>query len=117
MYKDGITGNSSGGVTPTFVNHCGHGEPEYYVISDGVYFNRSHAESLNNDYYPITASLACNSGAFDGGSTSGSDNYTVDRDCLAESFLKNPNGGMTATFMNTRYGIGTSDGGQATQEP
>ncbi|MEF8874016.1 MAG: C25 family cysteine peptidase [Candidatus Thermoplasmatota archaeon] len=109
MYHDGISGSSSGGTPPMFVNHGGHGSPTLYNIG-GTYYTRDHVSSLSNDWYPIHASIACTAGTFDGRDNDGG-SYTSDRDCLAEEFLKYQNGGYVATFMNTRYGLGTTDGG------
>lgn len=108
MYHDGISGSSSGGTPPMFVNHAGHGSPTGYEIG-GTYYTESEVSSLSNDWYPIQASIACTSGTFDGRDNN-QGSYTSDRDCLAEEFLKHPNGGLVATFMNTRYGLGTQDG-------
>jgi|GEM_PF-4165036 len=108
MYIEGITGGSSGGNPPMFVNHGGHGSVDGYNLGGGR-FNRGHADSMINDFYPIHATPACTSGSFDGRDNN-QGSYSSDRDCLAESLLKNPAGGMVATFMNTRWGLGTTDG-------
>ncbi len=106
--------------SPLFVNHCGHGQTESYIIdgSDDTEFTRNDAMALQNDFYPIHLSIACYSGAFDGGIPdsgalqTGGDiegGYTSDYDCLAEDYIKNPNGGMAACVLNSRFGLGYSN--------
>lgn len=103
--------------SPLYVNHCGHGETTEYIIdgSDDTRFTRSNAMSLRNTFYPIHLSVACYAGAFDGGVYNpqslqyGGDiegGYTSDYDCLAEDFIKNPQGGMVACVLNSRFGLG-----------
>ncbi len=100
-----------------FVNHCGHGDVNIYVI-DGAQqeqFSKSDADSLTNTWYPIHASIACYAGSFDGqhpdtwaelfGGNVDGHSFESDRDCLAEEFIKNPNGGMVATMLNSRFGL------------
>ena len=100
-----------------FVNHCGHGDTNLYVL-DGAQqeqFSKSDADDLTNTWYPIHASIACYSGAFDGqhadsnaelfGGNVDGHNFESDYDCLAEEFIKNPNGGMVATMLNSRFGL------------
>ena len=100
-----------------FVNHCGHGDVNVYVI-DGAQqeqFTKSDADSLTNTWYPIHASIACYAGSFDGqhpdttaelfGGNLDGHSFESDYDCLAEELIKNPNGGMVATMLNSRFGL------------
>ncbi len=85
-----------------FVNHGGHGNVETYEIKEGTFYLDTDADDIVNTYYPIHLSIACYSGAFDG--RRGDGGYVADKDCLAEEYIINPNGGFVATILNTRYG-------------
>jgi len=83
-------------------NHANHGDTEMYALDGYNAYYESDAEALTNTYYPVQLSICCYSGAFDGRTSYGG--YVSDYDCLAESFLLNPNGGTSAMVFNSRYG-------------
>lgn len=102
-----------------FVNHAGHGDTDKYTIdgSDSTQFSKDDALALQNTVYPIHATVACYSGAFDGlhanqmallfgGDVDEGASAESDYDCLAEAFIINDQGGMVATMMNSRFGLG-----------
>lgn len=73
-----------------YVMYDAHGEVYYW---ESPSFGITDADSLQNGEVPtVVFSAACFVGKFDG-------NY-----CLAEAFLKNPNGGAVAMTANTHYG-------------
>jgi hypothetical protein len=77
-------------------NHDGHAN--YNVLSIGSYgWYNSDMDALNN------GSLQ---GIF---YTSGCISAAIDFDCIAEHFVKNPNGGGIGYFGNTRYGWASYD--------
>lgn len=85
-----------------FVNHGGHGNVQSYEIKEGTFYSDTDADDVVNTYYPIHLSIACYSGSFDG--RRGDSSYVADRDCMAEEYIINPDGGFVATILNTRYG-------------
>jgi hypothetical protein len=85
-----------------FVNHGGHGNVQSYEIKEGTFYSDTNADDVVNTYYPIHLSIACYSGSFDGRRDDGG--YVADRDCMAEEYIINPDGGFVATILNTRFG-------------
>lgn len=85
-----------------FVNHGGHGNVQSYEIQEGTFYNDGDAYDIVNSYYPIHLSIACYSGSFDGRKDDMS--YVADKDSMAEEYIINPNGGMVACILNSRYG-------------
>jgi hypothetical protein len=76
------------------VNHDGH--CNYQLMSMGTgYLNRADMDTLTNATRPsIMYSIGCWPAA-------------IDRDCIAEHWLCNPNGGGVAFIGNSRYGWGS----------
>lgn len=89
-----------------FVNHGGHGLVQSYMINETNPYVDTDADDVLNTYYPIHLSIACYSGAFDGRTTDATPpySYVPDKDCIAEEYITNPNGGMVACILNSRYG-------------
>jgi hypothetical protein len=85
-----------------FVNHGGHGLVQSYMINETNSYPDIDADDVVNSYYPIHLSIACYSGAFDGRNPGGS--YVADKDCIAEEYIINPDGGFVACILNSRYG-------------
>ncbi len=85
-----------------FVNHGGHGLVESYMINETNSYSDTLADDIVNSYYPIHLSIACYSGSFDGRRDDGS--YVGDKDSMAEEYITNPNGGMVACILNSRFG-------------
>ena len=87
------------------VNHAGHGSETSVSIGPGGYLGTSDFMGLTNvsgnGRPTIWNTIACLSGSFDTGT------------CLAESWIRSPNGGGFC-IMNTRYGWGepSEPGGQ-----
>lgn len=76
------------------INHDGHAGYTSMGIGSG-YLHRSDMNNLTNGpKYSILFSIGCWPAAFD-------------RDCIAEHFLTNPNGGGVAFIGNSRYGWGS----------
>ncbi len=76
------------------VNHDGHCNYTVMSMGDG-YLYRSDMDSLSNATRPsIMYSIGCWPAA-------------IDRDCIAEHWLCNPNGGGVAFIGNNRYGWGS----------
>ncbi|MFQ5583665.1 MAG: C25 family cysteine peptidase, partial [Calditrichia bacterium] len=76
------------------INHNGHAGYTSMGIGSG-YLHRSDMDILTNGpKYSILFSIGCWPAAFD-------------RDCIAEHFLTNPNGGGVAFIGNSRYGWGS----------
>jgi PKD repeat protein len=70
------------------INYCGHGGHNYWVSSS---YSTTHASSATNGTkLPFVFSVACIVGEFHTGA-----------DCLAESLLRNANGGALVTWMST----------------
>jgi len=76
------------------IQHTGNGvENKYYLNWPTNAFTTSEASILENDFYPIHTSVACNSGSFE------------KDDCIAETLLLNPYGGPSACLFNSRKGF------------
>ncbi len=74
--------------------HDGHAWYTVIGCGDG-YFDRADASALTNETeQPVLYSIGCWPAAFD-------------KDCIAERFLENPNGGAVAFIGNSRYGWGS----------
>lgn len=80
------------------VEHTGNGAPDkYYLTWPTNTFSAYESMSvLENNFFPIHTSVACNSGAFDRD------------DCIAETILLNPYGGASACLFNSRMGFTSS---------
>jgi len=78
----------------------GHGNETgiYYNGGSTPYLTSSDADGLTNgDRVGIAISIACFCGAWD---------EVSNGDCFAEHLVLNPNGGLVAVMMNSRYGWG-----------
>jgi len=76
------------------INHHGHANTNVMGMGDG-YFRHNDMANLNNgDRQAILYSIGCYPANFE-------------RDCIAESFVNNPNGGGVAFIGNSRYGWGS----------
>jgi hypothetical protein len=84
-----------------FCHYSAHGnEDGIYRAGGDTIFHSADARALTNgERLGVHNSIACISGAFDGGN--------VDGDCLAEHLMNNAAGGAAAVIMNTRVGLGT----------
>jgi hypothetical protein len=79
---------------PSIVNHDGHASTTLMGIG-GDYLTNADMDALTNGpHYSILYSIGCWPAAFD-------------NDCIAEHFIKNPNGGGVAFIGNSRYGWGS----------
>ena len=79
---------------PHLTNHGGHASYRVMSVGDG-YFERSDADALTNGPRNfVLFSIGCWSAAFD-------------KDCIAEHFATNANGGTIAFIGNSRYGWGS----------
>jgi len=82
------------------IQHTGNGGSSLYYLNYlydvPIMWENSDAFSLKNQFFPIQTSVACHSGDFSL------------NDCLAESYLLNPEGGLSACFFNSRYGFYSS---------
>ncbi len=77
-----------------FIFHDGHCS-EYAMGAGDGYIYTSDADTVSNDARTfILNSIGCWPAA-------------IDRDCIAEHFLNNPNGGCVAFIGNSRYGWGS----------
>ncbi len=84
-----------------FCHYSAHGNQNgvYFAGGDTVLHSTDALALINGDMLGIHNSIACISGAFDGGEILG--------DCFAEHLVNNPNGGAVACIMNSRVGLGT----------
>lgn len=80
------------------IAHVGSGRKEAYYLdrqlANDIEFSIYDVNNLDNDFYPIHLSIACNSGDFGG-----------TNDCLAERMLLWEFGGPSACFFNSHYGF------------
>lgn len=76
----------------------GHGNKYGIYYGPGAYLNSTDADTLSNmPKIGIYNSIGCMLGALD---------YVSGGDCFAERLVNNPDGGVLASIMNTRYGWG-----------
>ena len=77
------------------INHDGHAWYTTMGVGAGEYLTIEDMDNLTNEtIHPILYSIGCWPAAFD-------------RDCIAEHFLTNPDGGGVAFVGNSRYGWGS----------
>lgn len=80
---------------PNLVNHAGHASTMLMCINHGSCIASSDMDLLTNSFRPsIFFSIGCWPAAFD-------------KDCIAEHYLNNVNGGGSAFIGNSRYGWGS----------
>jgi serine protease AprX len=81
---------------PVAVAHIGHGSSTSYYLNynngGNVTWLNADIATLTNTFYPWHTTVACMTGDF-----------TVN-DCLAEEYVKDPDNGAIATYMNYSYG-------------
>ncbi|MBI4722045.1 MAG: hypothetical protein HY769_03460, partial [Candidatus Stahlbacteria bacterium] len=76
----------------------GHGNENGIYYGPGAYLNSTDADTLSNmPKIGIYNAISCMTGAID---------YVTGGDCFAEILVNNPDGGVFASIMNTRYGWG-----------
>jgi hypothetical protein len=84
------------GYNPVAVAHIGHGSTTSYYINYNnggtVTWLNADIATLTNTFWPWHTTVACMTGDF-----------TVN-DCLAEEYVKDPDNGAIATYMNYSYG-------------
>ncbi|MBU7023016.1 MAG: S8 family serine peptidase [Theionarchaea archaeon] len=84
------------GYNPVAVAHIGHGSSTSYYLNynngGNVTWYNSDISTLTNTFWPWHTTVACMTGDF-----------TVN-DCLAEEYVKDPDNGAIATYMNYSYG-------------
>ena len=91
--------NGHNGQAFHFVYHADHSNPYAIGTSSemkGQTFNTQDADNLHNTYPQIMLSIGCEPGQFD-------------KDCFAEHYINNPNGGGVAILANpeeTSTGVG-----------
>ncbi len=107
-YCDYVFEEDSGGVpksrwisqwaaNPLVVAHIGHGSSTSYYINyqkdiGTVTWYTSDVATLTNTFWPWTTSVACHSGEIEV------------NDCLAETYVKDPDNGAIAVIYNDNYG-------------
>jgi hypothetical protein len=84
-------------ANPLVVAHIGHGSSTSYYINyqkdiGTVTWYNSDVATLTNTFWPWTTSVACHSGKIE---------YN---DCLAETYVKDPDNGAIAAIYNDNYG-------------
>ncbi|MBU7011301.1 MAG: hypothetical protein HXS46_11480 [Theionarchaea archaeon] len=84
-------------ANPCVVAHIGHGSTTAYYINyqkdiGTVTWYNSDVATLTNTFWPWTTSVACHSGEIE---------YN---DCLAETYVKDPDNGAIAVIYNDNYG-------------
>jgi len=77
-----------------FFNHDGHAWNNVMGMGNGNLDISEVNELKNGPDYPVCFSIGCYPAA-------------IDRDCIAEAFVANPNGGCIAFIGNSRYGWGS----------
>jgi len=82
---------------PLVVAHIGHGSSTAYYINyqkdiGTVTWYNSDVATLTNTFWPWTTSVACHSGNIE------------TNDCLAETYVKDPDNGAIAVIYNDNYG-------------
>ncbi|MBU7036446.1 MAG: S8 family serine peptidase [Theionarchaea archaeon] len=84
------------GYNPVAVAHIGHGSSTSYYLNynngGNVTWYNADISTLTNTFWPWHTTVACMTGDF-----------TVN-DCLAEEYVKDPDNGAIATYMNYSYG-------------
>ncbi len=84
-------------ANPLVVAHIGHGSTTAYYINyqkdiGTITWYNSDVATLTNTFWPWTTSVACHSGEIE---------YN---DCLAETYVKDPDNGAIAVIYNDNYG-------------
>jgi len=80
---------------PNIINHAGHASSMLMCIDHGSCMFNSDMDLLNNSEYPsVMFSIGCWPAAFD-------------KNCVAEHFVNNSDGGGVAFIGNSRYGWGS----------
>jgi hypothetical protein len=92
-YADYVVNRINEGVN--IINHNGHAWYTSMGVGHYEYLHNDDMDNLGNqDIFPILYSIGCWPAAFD-------------RECIAEHFLNNPDGGGVAFIGNSRYGWGS----------